>query len=69
MTHKRQLSVGVAGSLAVLNVEMVATADEGLVVPPVAVHSVDVDSLGLSINGDFLVEPLLSGAEHAEGPP
>lgn len=65
MADERHL-LGVGLIATHLLVEEVTTADEGLGLPPVGIHTVNSSSFFFTIDSDSLVESLLVSTEPAE---
>ena len=62
--HHREVSIHfVVVLVALLIVEVIASADEGLIVVPVRVHAVNRHSLFFSVDGHALEKALLVAAE------
>ena len=57
--HKCKLTVSVARSVSILNVEKISAPNERLFVPPISIHSVNCHRLFLSVYCDSFVESLL----------
>lgn len=63
VAHEGELSICVALAVTILNIKEVSAAEEGFIVPPVAINSINSDSLFLPVNYYSFVKAFLGRAK------